>query len=75
MASPEPVGNGTVGAHRLPPVQEEILPQNMNQQFIMHTVLFVVHFYSANVHGEVAYYISEGVIGKICHLFHVNNQL
>lgn len=41
VALPEPVGNRTVGAHRLPPVQEEILPQDINQQFILDTLFYL----------------------------------
>lgn len=32
VAFPEPVGNGSVAADRLPAVQKEILPQDLNQQ-------------------------------------------
>lgn len=41
VALPKPVGNCTVGAHRLPAVQEEILPQNINQHD--HLSVFILY--------------------------------
>lgn len=51
MALPKRVGNSTVGAHRLPAVQEEILPQNINQQH--HHRHLSICFYS--VYAVVSY--------------------
>lgn len=74
MAPPEPVGNRTVGAHRLPPVQEEILPQDINQQFVLY-ILFDLWFISTQPMFTVRLHIMYGAVGKICRLFYVNNQL
>lgn len=57
MALPKPVGNGTVGAHRLPAVQEEILPQNINQDNLsfFHSVdaIILLFFIPNTIQGKV----------------------
>lgn len=48
VALPKPVGNVTVGAHRLPAVQEEILPQNINLDDLLslfHSVDAIILFF------------------------------